>query len=86
MNDREAELVNWHAVDGALARGLGTALDTPPSRLPARVLIWDDEPVAQASSASEFIGPPLPGLKLAAGIFGLRVTAYGVEALDWDWG
>lgn len=84
MNGRETELVNWHMGDGARKRGLGIALGTPFSRPPARALIWDDEPEAQASSTSEFIGPPPPGLKFAAGIFGLRVTGYGVEAFDWD--
>jgi hypothetical protein len=58
--------------------------DSPLSRLPALVLIWDDEPEAQAASKAEFVEPPRPGLMLAPAIFDVRVIDYGVQVLDWD--
>jgi hypothetical protein len=84
LNDSKAELVNWHAGDGTLARGLGAGPDSAPYRPLARALIWDDEPDAHDSNKFEFVGPPLPGLKLAAAFFDVLVIDYGVQVLDWD--
>lgn len=86
---REAELANAHTAGRAPARGLDTALDihvldTRPHRSSPRVLIWDDEPEAQAPSGAEFVGPPPPGLKLAPAFFDQRAIDYGVQTLDWD--
>jgi hypothetical protein len=47
-------------------------------------LIWDDEPEAHAASKDEFVGPPRPGLMLAAAIFDVRVIDCCVQVLSWD--